>query len=386
MSVSVEDMKQLKITNKNNLIEKLKVYGKSRVVIAETDRLFICAPTLLDILMHGNECSTIPELATILLEEHGENAEQEVKDILQRGQDPQQMLWLFFLPKTPFGQASFFLKDWQYIGQCRFYIPQGEDVPHCRGGYSGGPQNLPLGYAEKSIHLLEKFTGKGYGVEGLSRALEVIIKPVIGTKPLVFTGMDTDNNPIFQPTAYPFLGLATTTGLKNIASLKANLKTGLVPGKLVNYPGDFQVSSIRYIDFRYPSPTKETPKTQEFLKEWLEESNRLGHKYMDAPYVTDASGMCNYGWKPEALMIYHKLLRKFSFDELSSNEDLISHESFLNDLCHKTLMQELTPTPLIKIPKVRTLVWQFAGKTFDFKSQVLNLSSIPEKNVIRHEP
>ncbi len=252
-------------------------------------------------------------------------------------------------------------------------MPEGENIPNVCGSNSGNPQGLSPGYAEKSIHLLEKFTKKGYGPEGLKVLLNDIIKPVIGTQPLVYAGVNSEEGtPYLRSTTYPFLGLATTTGITNIPSLIANMKTGLVPARLVDsysggagYPG--------YIDFRYPNPTDETEKLGALLQQWIEQMRSLGPEFINDPYVTTQEGMCSHGLKPEALIIYHKLIRQFSLGNPSSNDQLLAYQTYLNELFRSSIESVFTSTP----PAIKELIWQYGA--VDLREQILALPVVPQK-------
>lgn len=377
--------------NKINLESKLEDYGKLQKVIAQTSRLELRTPTLLDMLLHSYESSTVSELTKNLQKEHGSNVDQEIENTLRWYRDPKDMQWLLFLPITPFGQVSFFLKDGQYIGHCRFYFPEGEKVDYKRGGDSGTPQGLSPGFAEMSIHLLDKFTDKGYGPEGLGKAVETIIKPVIETHPLVYAGEDSENQPVFRPSVHRFLGLTTVTGFVNIFSLRAQMKAGFVPGKLVDHYPSPRYSG--YMDLRYPNPTDETEKLGKFLQEWIEGCKPLGREYLDKPYFTSEDGLCNYGFKPEIFLLYHKLIRQYSYTLGNPHSDsaLISYEKSLNnnyltDINRSTIEDALTILPRESV----ALVWQYVGQSqlipINLTDKIRELPPMSEENQPKMKP
>jgi hypothetical protein len=373
----------------STLIKKLEEYGSSRKIFAETAKLNLCSPTLLDILLDSYESSTIPELVENLLKEYEQDAEQQIEQVLKRSRDPKELLWLFCLPKSPFGQVSFFLKDGQYVGRCRFYLPQGETVPHTRGGNSGNPQGLPSGFSEMSIHLLEKFRGQRYGSEGLKMAVEILIKPAVGSHPLIYAGVDTENKPCLKPSAYPFLGLATTTGLTNIPSIKASMNAGFVPGRFVDLSGS-PAGSPGHFDFRYPSSTGETKVLQDFLQEWINAAKLLGVDYMKKAYYEHQ--YCNHGFRSEILIHYHRLKRKYNIGVHHSKTELMLYETRINDTLGETYRETIKqallqsrPTeisaskPLPENPV--TLILQYFGNPLNIAREVNELPPIPEDKV-----
>lgn len=399
--------------SKNDLIPVLENHGKSRQVFAETTRLRLCSPTILDILLHNFESSTIAELAGNIFKEYDQKSLKEIEEIAVRYRTADAMQWLLSIPESPFGQVSFFLKDGRYIGRCRFYLPSGETVAHRRGTDSGGPQDLPFGFSEMSFHFLDAFTGKGYGSEGLKAAAEKLILPQIGAKPNVFAGVDSQSKKtVLQPTQHPFQGLATTTALVNIPSIKASLKAGFVPGKFPER-GD-SASSFGYFEFRYPTRTQETALLQKFLQDWLAVAELLGREYFDQPYMLDESGYCNYGFRPELFMHYHRLKRKHNLGKAIEDKTLLAYETRINEVFEKSYsdkiqqlwqlfcsgslpsqsqtqqaqtqsqaqsqtqsqqqsQQQQGQSQTQQTTSIPTLVWQYFGKPMDIKDEIATL-------------
>ncbi len=281
---------------------------------------------------------------------------------------------------SPFGQVSFFQKeDDSYVGQCCFYPPCGEEIEFERGDDSNGGFGIPNGYAEMSIHFLDKFIGKGYGTEGLNKALNLIIRPAIGTNPLVYTGIEeSSQKPCLRPTEHRFVGLATGTGLVNIASIKCSLKAGMFPRRLVNddseaYPG--------YIDFTFPNPGDQTETLTQFLSAWLKETASY-HLSADNSYVTSNHGMSSHGLKPELCMIYNKLIRQYSIGNPPGDEQIFSYLQKINELFRNEIFQALPYLPGASAIGVQTnpkeLVWQYFGG-IEGRKLIENLPAISSK-------
>lgn len=407
---------QKNVVSTEQLMARLEDCGKSRQIFAETDRLFLTSATVLDILFHTYEASTLSALAENIQKKEGEKALAEIETFRARFENPKEMLWIMSVPESPFGQVSFLLKDGRYIGRCRFYPPEGEEVSHLRGGDSGGPQGLPIGIAEMSFHFLDQFTGQGYGSEGLKKAIEVLIHPAIGKHPLYCVGAHVSaegqsKKPDFKPTQHPFKGLGTTTGLVNLASIKAGVKAGLVPGRFVET--EYNTAGLPgYLDFRYPNPsTTETKILQEFLKGWIEITEKLGREYMENPYVMDETGMGYFGFKPELLIHYHRLKRTHNVGIPRSDEDLRAHEKFvgitsfgttygskLEKIVNLFIQRDLDLKPVDlkngspdsnknnESTTISNLIWQYVGSPLDISDQIAQLPPLtPAKAVTNKE-
>lgn len=380
MATTIDSLKST--LDKIFLKEKLESYGKQQKIITETARLKLCRATLLDLIMHEYGSSTLSELVETLYTQHGTKAFQKIEEDEKYFSQNEQ--WLFYISdKTPVGQVSFFLKNGHYIGQCRFYIPEGEYRLPGRGEFSGNPQNLPLGYAEQSFDLLEKFTGKGYGPEGLQAAVEQIIKPLLNTNPLIYMSMNPDNTPLFKPSKYPFLGLATTTGLGNFPSLLASIKAGFVAGKFVETEGRSRSGLFNgYIRFQYPNPCNEESKNlSEFINSWIQGVKSLNSTNSEFSYnifLTEESGIIPYIDKPEVVLLYHKLHRQFSLPNPYENKDLIEHFKWLKSQLeneYKSTIEiskfltsksseALTGKKAEALTDSALLVWQYVGNPF----------------------
>jgi len=371
-----QEKKEIDLPTPTLLKAKLESYRHNRTLLAKTQRLDIYSASKLDILLHGYESSTVDQLLVALEEEYGQDAENEIDKTFEANLSPERLLWLFSLPQSPFGQVSFYLKDGRYIGHCRFYIPEGENITHVRGDHSGNPQGLRSGYAELSIHFLDAFTGQGYGSEGLHMALETLIKPRVGTHPLVYAGVDAANKVQFKPSHHPFLGLATVTGLTNLASLRSTLKAGMLPADLVTSQGEL-AGYIGYMNMGYPNPSPNSEQLSQFLAAWLCEVTRLAPEIIKQSWIisrTEEGYECNQGLRPELLLVYHKLMRQFTVTKPHSNEELLQYEARLNALHNHTLKKAL---PSLAGKPVE-LIWQYMGKPVSIKEQIIALPAIEQ--------
>ncbi len=96
-----------------SLSKLLQELGSSRTVIAETARLRLCTPTLLDILLHVFECSQISELINCLQTEYEGNEttiRSKIERILKARRDPEKTAMAFLYTNEPIWSSILFSK------------------------------------------------------------------------------------------------------------------------------------------------------------------------------------------------------------------------------------------------------------------------------------
>lgn len=327
------ELKETKDSKDSNELSK-------QTVILTTARLTLCEATLDHMLLYEKECSTISELK----ERKDVDYEKLLQEFEPSFSDPLQVKWILS-KKSPFRQYSIFLKNGEFVGRIRVHIPSGENrAKFIKGSDSACPSKLTPGFSEMSIFLLHKFQGKGYGPEAVQALLKSIIEPLVGTKPMVYAGLDTDQNMIFEPMQRPFLGVIALISMLNFHSQKANRRAGFavcefIPEDREGFLGDLY--------FKFP-PSKSDPNetNQQFMEEFSRQVSIHfpgDPAWLDQPYVrisNDGVDNVEYCAEPQLYEIYLSLRDQF-FPQFSYKED--EQNSFAEKV-HSFYVKELSTT------------------------------------------